>query len=91
MSNIKEIIELSAPSRLGNAEKFVSRVQPCSYCRGAGSFAGDNPQGERETCPDCGGSGKVRALVSVTWVAVADFTKYRPVDIDEVEEMLNRK
>lgn len=91
MSKRKEIIELSAPSRLGKAEKFVSRAQPCSYCRGEGSFTGNNPQGERVPCPDCGGSGKVRALVSVTWVPVTDFTKYRPVGIDTVDEMLNRK
>ena len=72
MSNRKEIIELSAPSRLGKAEKFVSRVQPCSYCRGEGSFTGDNPNGERDVCPDCGGSGKVQAVVNVTWVPVGE-------------------
>ncbi len=67
MSKRVETIELSAPARTGS-EKFVSRVQPCGYCGGAGSFTGDNSEGLREQCPDCGGSGRVQAVVSVTWV-----------------------
>lgn len=67
MSKRQEIIKLSAPSRIGE-EKFVSRPQPCGYCRGIGSFVGNRPGNLREQCPDCKGTGKVQATVVINWV-----------------------
>ena len=71
MSKRKELIELIAPGRI-RAEKMVSRPQPCGYCGGIGSFTGNNPENLREQCPDCKGTGKVQAVVTVTWVPSGD-------------------
>ena len=67
MSKRKELIELIAPGRTC-AEKMVSRPPPCGYCGGIGSFTGNNPENLREQCPDCKGTGKVQAVVVLTWV-----------------------
>lgn len=42
----------------------------CGYCQGNGYFQGDITEKDTELvpCPKCGGTGKVKGIVTVDWV-----------------------
>lgn len=69
MSERKESIDLKAPGRL-KKELFASHPQPCGYCHGSGWFWGGDREPVKTPCPDCNGSGEVRAIVTVEWEAM---------------------
>ena len=47
-----------------------SRGYSCGYCQGNGYFQGDITVKDTELvpCPKCGGTGKVKGIVTVDWV-----------------------
>lgn len=53
-----------------NRENFVSTGHKCGYCKGNGWFWGTE-EGSREdvhvSCPVCGGSGELDAIITVDW------------------------
>lgn len=67
MSLKKQIIEITPPGRI-ETEVLISHPQPCGYCRGNGWHWGSNYR--KVPCPDCGGSGEVRAMVTIKWEPV---------------------
>lgn len=68
MSRRKEILIIEPGGRIGK-EAFCTGPMVCPYCNGRGWFHTDRPEPEREreTCPDCEGSGEVIALVTIDW------------------------
>lgn len=72
MSRRRETIELIAPERISQHENFMSRIQQCRYCNGQGWHWSGERDPEKRPCPDCGGTGRVRALVAVTWVPAGE-------------------
>lgn len=66
MSKKSTIIEITPPDRV-KKEVIVAGPQICSYCRGNGWHWG--PQLKKVKCPDCGGTGEVKAIVTVDWRA----------------------
>lgn len=69
MSKAKQILELSSPSMKATREQITGLVQQCNYCSGNGWFWGMNEYHEsiKNPCPICGGTGKVRPVVTVEW------------------------
>ncbi|WP_290083621.1 hypothetical protein [Paramuribaculum intestinale] len=67
MSTMRESIMLAAPDRAGT-EHYFSRPQTCRYCGGSGHFAPYGPDDKASICPDCNGTGKMVAVVDITWV-----------------------
>lgn len=74
MSEIRKQLELSSPSCLregmANRENFVSTGHKCGYCKGNGYYTGmeeDSRDTVHKTCPVCGGSGELDAIITVDW------------------------
>ena len=66
MSKKKQIIEVDPPGRICT-EMFALHPQTCSYCNGRGWFWADNRDSHTIECPDCKGTGEVRAIVTLAW------------------------
>lgn len=66
MSKKSTIIEIIPPDRL-KKEVLVVSPQTCGYCHGNGWHWG--PQLKKVKCPDCGGTGEVKAIVTIDWQA----------------------
>lgn len=68
MSNRKEIIEIVPGDRIHD-EAFCTRPMTCPYCNGLGFFNADtfNRGDGAIACPDCGGTGEVKAHVTIEW------------------------
>ena len=72
MSGINKQVVLVPPSHMQNGrnrELFVSPGYTCSYCHGNGWYWGmdDFRDSMKVTCPVCGGSGQLDAVVTVEW------------------------
>ncbi len=68
MSKTKQIIVLETPSLQKKTERLTGAVQACHYCSGSGWFwGGDRVAPEKQDCPMCKGSGKLRPVVTVVW------------------------
>lgn len=50
----------------------------CGYCQGNGYVQGDItlPAPERKPCPRCGGTGRVKGIVTVEWVPDGEVLPY---------------
>lgn len=50
----------------------------CGYCQGNGYFWSQDTLGERvkKPCPKCGGTGKVKGIVTVEWVSDGEVKPY---------------
>lgn len=79
MINLKQILELRPPERLGEKEQTREVLFPrCCYCNGKGWFYynGKHKKDVKEPnytpCPYCNGTGKVKAVVVVSWVPDGD-------------------
>lgn len=66
MSKLRNVIELTPPDRIRN-EEFVTEEFLCGYCNGRGFFASGLIYQGIIRCPDCGGTGRVRARVVIFW------------------------
>lgn len=71
MSERQEGIRIKAP-RFGTGQEPPEEFAgySCGYCHGYGYFSQDNQHGEWEKypCPKCGGTGKVKAVVTIDWL-----------------------
>lgn len=68
MSKVTRMVELTPPKGCSTKELMTSPGHTCRYCGGRGYFKGvwcrhDEPK----TCPICGGSGQVDAVVTIEW------------------------
>lgn len=67
MSRKRTIIEVEPGERI-HSEAFATAPMECPYCGGRGGFPVYGPKGpDFENCPDCEGTGEVRALVTIEW------------------------
>ena len=68
MSNRKEIIEIVPSDRIHD-EAFCTRPMTCPYCGGRGFFMDPFlPHVDiKKECPDCDGTGEVKAHVTIEW------------------------
>ncbi len=63
------MIELIPPVRAGR-EVIVGHPQQCGRCKGNGWLWRRTPGDLVKTeCPDCGGTGEVRAIITIDWEA----------------------
>lgn len=73
MSRKQQALLLSAPlfGDIHRKEREEFSGFTCSYCTGNGWFWKEDNQGERckENCKTCGGSGRLKAVVTVEWKA----------------------
>lgn len=66
MSKKQTTITIESPDRL-HKECFVSTGHVCGYCHGKGWFDSGLQKEGTVTCPDCGGTGELMAVVSIEW------------------------
>lgn len=69
MSKVKRVLELRPPKHEQSKELLTSPGHVCGYCHGMGYFRGSwcNREEEPKSCPVCGGTGQVDAIVTVEW------------------------
>lgn len=71
MSEKRDIALIMAPD-FGTGRETVGYFTgyACGYCQGNGYFQGDitRKDPERTPCPKCGGTGRVKGIVTVDWV-----------------------
>lgn len=82
MSALKQIIELAIPTNPDARKSVVSgAVNDCSVCHGKGyHYSGDYMRKYKKDlndpdythCPVCGGTGKIKATVTVNWSSVGE-------------------
>lgn len=50
----------------------------CGYCHGRGYFLDPDIINEcvKKACPSCGGTGKVKAVVTIDWIPDGDLKSY---------------
>lgn len=85
MSAIKQFIELSQPTTANSARSVVSgSVDSCNTCHGKGyiyqggyikKFKKDLNEPDYNYCSVCGGTGKMKAVVTVTWECAGDIVE----------------
>lgn len=70
MSCVRRGVELSAPVGKPTQEAFTIGGFRCNYCCGNGWFWKESEFGSpyKDPCPMCGGSGLMKARVTVAWV-----------------------
>lgn len=52
MSKRQETIELIAPGRISQVEKFTGRIQRCRYCNGLGWHWSGDRDDEKQPCAE---------------------------------------
>lgn len=72
MSTVSNIITISIPEHLvpGNtSESYSHGPVGCTYCHGKGFFNRKETREscERDICPVCGGSGSIKAIITIEW------------------------
>ena len=69
MSKIKNLFELCPPDGPSNTKEFFETGPvECGYCHGRGFFAGPVSENHTQTCPNCKGTGYLKAEVIVSWI-----------------------
>lgn len=74
MSYKKQIIAISPENiyRGENTEEFTLKGFECPYCSAKGHLIEEGPfeHGyKKEKCPVCKGAGRIKAMVSIAWIA----------------------
>lgn len=69
MSRKQNGVLITAPLFGTGQEREVFEGYPCGYCHSKGYFSRDSEEGqwEKYPCPKCGGTGKVKAVVTIDW------------------------
>lgn len=69
MSKRQNGVLITAPLFGTGEEREEFTGYACGYCHGNGWFPGIGEQNERTKikCPKCGGTGKVKAVVTIDW------------------------
>ena len=68
MSESKTMVVIEPPRRICT-ESLRTEPFVCPYCLGRGGFSTTTKPAGWTVCPDCGGAGAVRAMITIEWKA----------------------
>lgn len=68
MSSIEHYLKIESPRNTLSDSTFETEPTTCLYCAGRGFFW-DEMEENKTTCPNCKGSKKVKAKITIHWMA----------------------